>query len=465
MSDPTQYKVLVIGSGPAGQKAAIQAAKAGQRVAVIEREQGLGGACVHHGTIPSKTLREGALQLDRFKRSATMVEVSLRGGFEIPSLMQKIDQVVGAHVGYITDQLKRNGVDCYHGRAAFVSDHEIEVTAPDRSVRRLSADVIVFATGSKPRTPETIPVDHEHILDSDSIVSMVYLPRSLTVLGGGVIACEYASIFASLGVTVTVIDRAARPLQFMDRELTDRFVHSFAQKGGYYLSNQPSATVSWDGVSKVITMLADGRRIQTDKMLVAFGRTANLDGLRIDAAGVKMSEKGTLPVDAHYRTNVPHIYAVGDVIGPPALAATSMEQGRRAVRHALGLDPGAASEQTPIGVYTIPEMASVGITEEEAIARHGSTIVGRALFTEVARGQISGMHDGMLKLVADPDGKKLLGAHIIGDGATELIHVGQMGLMTGCEIDVFVESIFNFPTLAESYRVAALDVVKRRPQR
>jgi NAD(P) transhydrogenase len=464
MSGETHYDVLVIGSGPAGQKAAIQAAKAGKRVAVVEREQGLGGACVHHGTIPSKTLREGALQLDRFKRSATMVDVSLRSGFEIPSLMHKIDEVVGAHVGYITDQLKRNGVECHHGRAAFVSDHEIEVVAPDRSVRRLTGALILIATGSKPRTPESIPVDHEHILDSDSIVSMVYLPRSLAVLGGGVIACEYASIFASLGVSVTVIDRAPRPLQFMDRELTDRFLLSFTHKGGVYLASQPSAAVKWDGVSKVVTTLADGRMVETDKMLVAFGRTANLDALRVAAAGLKLSDRGMLQVDGQYRTNVPHIYAVGDVIGPPALAATSMEQGRRAVRHALGLDPGAASELTPIGVYTIPEMASVGVTEEDAIARHGSAVVGRALFTEVARGQISGMHDGMLKLVADPTGEKLLGAHIIGDGATELIHVAQMGLLTACDVDLFVETIFNFPTLAESYRVAALDIVKRRPK-
>lgn len=462
MNDPTHYDVLVIGSGPAGQKAAIQAAKVGKRVAVIERERGLGGACVHHGTIPSKTLREGALQLDRFKRSASMVDVTLRGGFEIPSLMNQIAQVVGAHVTYITDQLKRNGVECYHGRAGFLSDTSVEVLAPDRSVKTLSADIIIIATGSKPRAPDRIPVDHEHILDSDSIVSMVYLPRSLTVLGGGVIACEYASIFASLGVEVTVIDRAGRPLQFMDKELIERFLQSFAQKGGSYLSSQPSATVKWDGVSKVVTTLADGRTVETDKMLVAFGRTPNLEGLRIDAAGLSLSERGALPVDEHYRTTVPHIYAVGDVIGPPALAASSMEQGRRAVRHALSLDPGPAPELTPIGVYTIPEMASVGITEEEAIARNGSAIVGRALFTEVARGQISGMHDGMLKLVADPNGHKLLGAHIIGDGATELIHVGQMGLLNNCDADIFVENIFNFPTLAESYRVAALDIVKRR---
>ena len=462
MNAAAHFDILVIGSGPAGQKAAIQAAKAGKRVAVIERERGLGGACVHHGTIPSKTLREGALQLDRFKRSASMVDVALRAGFEIPSLMQQIEQVVGAHVNYITDQLKRNGVECFHGRASFRSERAVDVLATDRSVRTLTAEIIVIATGSKPRTPDTIPIDHEHILDSDSIVSMVYLPRSLTVLGGGVIACEYASIFASLGVSVTVIDRAARPLQFMDQEIISRFVHSFSQKGGTYLANQPTMAVAWDGVSKVVTTLADGRKVETDKMLVAFGRTANLEGLRVDAAGLTLSDRGTLPVDEHYRTNVPHIYAVGDVIGPPALAASSMEQGRRAVRHALAMDPGPAPELTPIGVYTIPEMASVGLTEEEAIARHGSAIVGRALFTEVARGQISGIHDGMLKLVADPSGNRLLGAHIIGDGATELIHVGQMGLLNDCDADIFVENIFNFPTLAESYRVAALDIVKRR---
>lgn len=463
MTEPLHYDVLVIGSGPAGQKAAIQTAKAGKRACVVEREAGLGGACVHRGTIPSKTLREGALQLERLKRSIEMLEAKVHEGFEMPTLLTRIERVVNAHVSYISDQLKRNGVDCYHGHARFVSDRSVQVLAPDRSMKTITADTIIIATGSTPRTPAGIPVDHEHIFDSDSILSMTYLPRSLTVLGGGVIACEYASIFAQLGVNVTVIDRAPRPLQFLDKELGDHFLRHFEKSGGRYIAKQTSASVKWDDISKVVTTLDDGQTLATDKMLVAFGRVANLDHLQIEVAGLQVTDRGHLAVDEWFRTSVPHIYAVGDVIGPPALAASSMDQGRRAVRHALGLAPGQTHELTPIGVYTIPEIAAVGMTEEEAIHRQGSAIVGRARFAEVARGQISGMRDGLLKMVADAQGEQVLGVHIVGDGATELIHVGQMGMLTKCHVDLFIENTFNFPTLAESYRVAALDIARQRP--
>jgi NAD(P) transhydrogenase len=463
-SDATPFDVMVIGSGPAGQKAAIQSVKAGRRVALIEQESGVGGMCVHRGTIPSKTLRESALQLSRIRRSAALLEFTLKPDLEVASLMTRLDEVVRAHVTYMGRQLERNGISVYHGRASFLSDRVIEVLALDGSTRRLTAPAIFIATGSRPRTPPEIPIDHESILDSDSVLSMLYLPGSLTVLGGGVIACEYASIFAYLGVEVTLIDRADRPLKFMDGELVGRFVRDFERNGGRFLGERGIKSVEWDGVSKVVTRLSTGETIAGDKMLVALGRAANVEGLCLEAAGLRPNARGLLDVDEHCRTTIPHIYAIGDVIGPPSLAATAMEQGRRAACHALGLAPGSAPEMIPIGIYTIPEMASVGLSEEDAARRHpGATIVvGRGRFDEVARGQISGTNEGLLKMVADPGGDKLLGVQIIGEGATELIHLGQMALLAGAKFESFVENIFNFPTLAEAYRVAALDILEKR---
>ena len=459
-----RFDVLVIGSGPAGQKAAIQAVKAGRRLAMVEQEQGVGGMCVHRGTIPSKTLRESALSMSRLRRSAEMLDFKLREGVEVASLMTRLDQVVKAHVAYMGRQIDRNGIRRFHGRARFVSDGEIEVLSVDGTQQRLSASVFFIATGSRPRTPPEIPIDHENVLDSDSILSMLYLPESLTVLGGGVIASEYASIFAHLGVRVTMIDRTDRPLKFMDADLVAKFVHAFQQNGGRYLGGQSISSVEWDGVSRVTTRLGSGEIVESDKMLVALGRAAAIEGLDLAAAGLAPTPRGLLKVDEHCRTAVPHIYAIGDVIGPPSLAATAMEQGRRAACHALGLPPGGSAEMIPIGIYTIPEMASVGLGEAEATERFGgaAAVVGRARFDEVARGQISGIQDGLLKLVADPTGRKLLGVHIVGEGATELIHVGQMALLAQSGVDAFVENIFNFPTLAEAYRVAALDVLERR---
>jgi NAD(P) transhydrogenase len=455
---------LVIGSGPGGQKAAIAAVKAGRHVVMIEQEAGVGGACVRRGTIPSKTLRESALQITRLRRNAAMFDGEPRRGMEVAALMTRLDEVVTAHVGYMGRQIDRNGIERHHGRARFISDHIVEMLAVNGVRTRFSADAIVVATGSRPRTPPEIPIDHENILDSDSILSMLYLPASLAVLGGGVIASEYASIFAALGVKVTMIDKVDRPLKFMDAELVEKFVEAFGRVDGTYLGGETIADVRFDGVSRVVTTLGSGKIVAADKMLVALGRAANIEDLDLGAAGLGATTRGLLAVDEHCRTSVRHIYAVGDVIGPPSLAATAMDQGRRAAAAALGLPPGQPAEMIPIGIYTIPEMATVGLGEEEAARRHGGFLVGRSRFDEVARGQISGITDGLLKLVADPTGRKLLGTQIVGEGATELVHVGQMALLAGMAVDVFVENIFNFPTLAEAYRVAALDLVARRPR-
>ncbi|GJL51189.1 MAG: NAD(P)(+) transhydrogenase [Nitrospirales bacterium] len=462
MSLNTHYDIVVIGSGPAGQKAAIQGAKAGKRVALIEQNREVGGSCVYHGTIPSKTLRESALQIIRFQQTTEVFEFKMRDDIKIASLMKRLNHVVNAHSTFMNEQINRNNIDRFHGRAKFLSDREVTIQGIDGKPTILSANFIVVGTGSSPRVPDNIPVDHEHILDSDSILSLVYLPKSLTVLGGGVIASEYASIFALLGVQVTMIDSADRPLRFLDKELTDEFCGAFQDSGGEYQGDQKIQEAHWDGYSNVVTVLKNGKTIQSEKLLVALGRIANIKNLNIEVAGLSATNRGLIPVNAQCQTTIPHIYAVGDVIGPPSLASSSMEQGRRAVCHALGLDPGVNPENIPMGIYTIPEMSSVGLSEQEVIEKYGGAIVGRAKFNEIARGQISGMTIGLLKMVADPKGEYLLGVHIVGEGATELIHIGQMGLLHDVKIDSFVENIFNFPTLAEAYRVAALDITKQR---
>jgi NAD(P) transhydrogenase len=462
MSSDLHYDIVVIGSGPAGQKAAIQGAKAGKSVAVIEREPGVGGSCVYRGTIPSKTLRESALHIDRMKRSSEILKTTVLSNLMVSMLMRRLDEVVRSHGDYMMNQLTRNGITLFHGRARFCSDSLIEMLTVDGLKQSLTADTIVIATGSRPRAPVDIPIDHEHILDSDSILSMIYLPRSLTVLGGGIIALEYASIFAALGVQVTIIDRADRPLQFFDAELVRAFVQSFEHTGGRYCGGQAMREVRWDGISQVVTTLQDGQVFTSDKMLVAVGRQANIEELNLSATGLIVTEKGTLAVNEHCQTAIPHIYGVGDLVGPPGLASSAMEQGRRAVCHALGLPEGQSANTIPIGVYTIPEMASIGLDEAASRKRYREVMIGRAKFNEIARGQISDIRDGLLKMVADPTGEYLLGVQIIGEGATELIHLGQMALQHGATIDSFVENIFNFPTLAETYRVAALDIVGQR---
>jgi NAD(P) transhydrogenase len=465
MSTAIHFDILVIGSGPAGQKAAIQGAKAGKRVAIIEREPGVGGACVYQGTIPSKTLRESALQADRLKRSSITSDTHLPPNIMVSTLMRRLNEVVASHGDYMMNQLTRNGVILFHGRAHFCSDHLMEMLTVDGMKQTLTADTIVIATGSRPRAPAEIPIDHEHILDSDSILSMIYLPRSLTVLGGGIIALEYASIFAALGVQVTIVDRADRPLKFFDEELVRTFVQSFEQAGGRYYGGQAMRDVRWDGISQVVTTLQDGQVFTSDKMLVALGRQPNIEDLNLSATGLTVTEKGTLDVNEHGQTSISHIYGVGDLIGPPGLASSAMEQGRRAVCHALGLPEGQSAGTIPVGIYTIPEMSSIGMDEMAARKRYRDVMIGRARFNEIARGQISDIRNGLLKMVADPTGEYLLGVQIVGEGATELIHLGQMALQHGATVDSFVENIFNFPTLAETYRVAALDIVGQRQKR
>lgn len=459
---PTDFDVVVIGGGPGGQKAAVQAVKAGARVLVIEREQSVGGECVRRGTIPSKSLRHSAMVHLRWMKEFAGTDQPVRCGSTLAALIAHQGQVTRGHEEYMSRQMSRNGITVWRGHASFLSPSELSVRAIDGSRRRVSTRFVVIATGSRPRTPPNVPVDHENILDSDSILALPYLPETLTVLGGGVIASEFATFFGALGVRVTMLDRSERPLAFLDPELTGRMVADFERTGGRYLGKSALRSVAFDGVSRVVTTLEDGTEVESEKLLCALGRTAQVSGLDLAKAGLSVNARGTIDVDANCRTAVETIYAVGDVIGPPALAATSMEQGRRAVRHALGLEGLQTRGFTPVGIYTIPEMATVGLSEAEARAQLGGCIVGRARFEELARGLINGDERGLIKLVCAPDGRKLLGAHIIGDGATELIHVPQMALSSDADIDLFLESIFNFPTFAEGFLVAALDVLEQR---
>ncbi len=461
-----EFDLIVIGGGPAGQKAAVQGAKLGKRVLLVERSRNVGGACVRFGTIPSKTLRETALALGKFRRlTSHVMDVKMPEQTQIESLMTRKEEVIASHESYMSAQLARNGIEQSQGVARFLTPHELEISGISGTKRKVSARFFVIATGSSPRTPDDVPVDHEHLLDSDSLLSLSYLPESLTVLGSGVIACEYASIFAALGTQVTIIDRSPRPLAFLDPEITDHFTRQLELFGGRFLGGRKHTKVAWDGFSQVETTLDNGERVQSEKLFCALGRIAQVQGLGADVAGIGLTPRGLIAVDAHCRTASPHIYAVGDVIGPPALASTSMDQGRRAVCHAFGVELGTAREATPAGIFTIPELASVGLTEAEVKERHGDAQVGRARFKEVARGQISAAEDGLLKLIAHPESGVILGAHAAGETAADLVHIGQMAILGGMTFETFIDAIFNFPTYAESYRIAALDLLGQRAKR
>ncbi|KZZ57039.1 NAD(P)(+) transhydrogenase [Oleiphilus sp. HI0125] len=455
------FHVVVIGSGPAGQKAAVQAAKADQSVAIIEQDKFLGGACVHRGTIPSKTLRENALRVKKMRENATLCNFEVAEDTEMATLIDRLNAVVQSHDTFMVNQIERNMITRLHGRAHFVDANTLSLESPNGSTELIEAQTFVIASGSVPRHPENIPVDHENILDSDSILSMLYLPPSLIVLGGGVIASEYASIFQALGVKVTMIDRYERPLGFMDEDLVERFMGTFAEMSGKWVGETEVSSVAWNGVSEVVVSCANGKEYRSSKLLVAAGRVANVSGLSLDKAGVVLTNQGHIQVDNELRSSVSNIYAAGDVIGPPSLASASMEQGRRASRNALGISVGKMADLIPAGIYSIPEISGVGLTEQQARAK-GDVIVGVAKFEEISRGQISGIEDGLLKIICDAQGKKILGVQIVGEGATELVHIGQMAMLSDSPVDIFVENIFNYPTLAEAYRVAALSVLGQR---
>ncbi len=453
------FDLIVIGSGPAGQKAAIQAASQNMSVALIERDKGLGGSCVYRGTVPSKTLRENALRVNNMRLNAQLAQFKLREDTELETLIDRLNTVLTKHDTYMRKQIARTHVELIHGRAKFISNTQLEITRIQQDTLTLTANHIIIASGSHPRTPENIPIDHENLLDSDSILSMMYIPKSLTVLGGGVIASEYATIFQALGTKVTMIDKYPSPLGFLDDDLTAKFTDEFDRMGGTWLGESNITRCEWNGIDAVEVELSCGKIVKSEKLLCAAGRIANVDNLCIENAGLSLSERGIIEVDHNLKTKIDNIYAAGDVIGPPSLASASMEQGRRASCNALGLNCSLASTVIPSGIYSIPELSSVGLSETQARKEFDHIIIGKADFDEIARGQISDVTNGLLKIVVNAHDKKVLGVMIVGEGATELIHIGQMAIINHANVDMFVETTFNFPTFAEAYRVAALDVI------
>jgi NAD(P) transhydrogenase len=452
-----QFDLLVIGCGPAGEKAGAQAAYFGKRVAVIERAKHTGGSCINTGTIPSKTLRESALYFSGLKqRGLYGIDYSLKENLTVNDFMHHEREVVEMERQRILKNLTLHQIELISGQATFEDAHTITVSATN-STRRLCGEIILIASGSKPHRPPEIAFDDVHTFDSDTFLQMDRIPKSLAVIGGGVIGCEYASIFMALGVAVTLVDGRDVLLPFLDAEISERLRERFAALGMQFWFNERPVKVENSPSCARLTMKS-GRVLETEAALFAAGRRAAVDGLELQKAGLGINDKGYIPVDQHYRTNVPNIYAAGDVIGFPALASTSMEQGRVAVCHAFGLKyKQRVASLLPMGIYTIPEISAAGETEASCKEKKIDYVVGRAHYANNARGHIAGDTSGLLKLVFARSDKKLLGVSIIGENATELIHIGMMVLDRGLTIDEFIEQVFNYPTLSETYKYAAYD--------
>jgi len=461
-----EYDLLVIGSGPAGQRAAIQAAKLNKRVAIVEKRAVLGGVCINTGTIPSKTLREAVLHLSGYReRGVYGAAYAVKQNISMDDLLFRTDHVIRHELDVTRHQLMRNRVELLAAEAAFVDAHGLRLHYMDgRGQRDVTAASVVVATGTHATRDSHIPLDGHNIFISDDILQLDHLPRTLTVVGAGVIGCEYASIFAALGVRVTLIDKRSRLLPFVDFEIIDALVYHLRQNRVTLRLNEEVSgiePVRDERGERVKICLASGKQIVTDKALYSIGRTGATDRLNLDAAGLTADSRGQLKVNAHYQTDVPHIYAVGDVIGFPSLASTSMEQGRLAACHAFGVEAKSVPALFPYGIYTIPEISTVGRNEEELTQQGIPYEVGKAQYREIARGQIIGDSTGLLKLIFHLETRELLGVHIIGEDASELVHIGQAVLAFGGKIEYFVNTVFNYPTLAECYKTAAFDGVNR----
>jgi len=460
------YDLIVVGSGPAGQRAAIQAAKLNKRVAVVERTTVLGGICINVGTIPSKTLREAVLYLSGYREHGLYgAAYTVKQNITMDDLLFRTDHVVRHEIDVVRHQLARNRVDILNAEASFTDPHTLRLRFDaDRSVREITASHVIIATGTEATRDEHIPFDDRRICSSDTILQLKRLPRSLTVVGAGVIGIEYASLFATLGVRVTVIDKRTRLLPFIDGEIAETLAYHLRENRvllrlGEEVSGMELVEDGADGRVKI--HLASGKQTVTDTALYSVGRTGNTDALNLDAAGVATDSRGRIKVNADYQTEVPHIYAAGDVIGFPSLASTSMEQGRIAACHAFGIEAKSVPELFPYGIYSIPEISMVGKHEEELTAQGVPYEVGKSQYREIARGQIIGDSTGLLKLIFHLDTRELLGVHIIGEGAAELVHIGQAVMAFNGTIDYFVNTVFNYPTLAECYKTAAFDGVNR----
>ncbi len=460
MSD---YDLVCIGSGPAGQRAAIQAAKIGRRVAVIEKRRYVGGVSIGTGTIPSKTLREAVVTCAGAASFGRRTELAVGHRPTIEQLLSRVSDVVGREMDVVADQLDRNGVQLIRGTASFAGPKTLTVHSDAIAPTRVTAENILIAVGTEPGQPPGIPDGEDVIITSDGILQMKCLPRSMAVVGGGVIGIEYASMFAALGVAVTVIERRERPLEFIDGEIGDELIHQMRNRNVTFRLGEAVAhmEVAAGPPRGAVILLESGKRIFADLALFAIGRVGNTEGLDLKAAGLSADDRGRIKVDDHFMTSVPGIYAAGDVIGFPSLAATSSEQGRLAACHAFGLPANSMPKLFPIGIYSIPEISMVGSPEHELTVSKVPYETGIARYREIARGQILGDDSGMFKMLFHRETRALLGVHAIGTGATELIHIGQAVMTLKGGLDYFLQTVFNYPTLAECYKVAALDAFNK----
>lgn len=457
MSDQS-FDLIVIGSGPAGQKAAICAAKLRKRVAVVDRRMMIGGVCVHTGTIPSKSVREAIFQLTGIA-VRTFYGNSYRGNGDVSlqELSFRVTSIVSRETDVIRAQLKRNGVTVYQGLARFAGPNTIEVEGDSDKIT-LRGDNILIACGTRPARSPDIPFDGKRILDTDEFTNIDSVPKEIIVVGAGVVGLEYASFMAALGSEVTLIDQRPVVLDFVDREIVDALSYHLRQMGTTFRLGEKVTRVGYDPErDRVFAELESGKKVRGDVLLYAVGRQANGDQLCLEAAGLKADPRGKIAVNESYQTDVAHIYAAGDVIGFPALASTSMEQGRLASCRMFGAPSENMRELFPYGIYTIPEISMVGQTEEKLTAAKVPYEVGISKYAELAKSMMLGDETGMLKLLFNRETRKLLGVHAIGQRATEIIHIGQAVLAYGGSIEYFRDTVFNYPTLAEAYKVAALD--------
>jgi NAD(P) transhydrogenase len=455
------YDLIVIGSGPGGQRAAIQGAKAGKRVAVIEKQQSMGGVCINTGTIPSKTMREAVLHLSGFySKSFYGSNYNVKDHVTMADLNFRVQRVIENEVAVTKDQLKRNNVDVLYGFGKFMDAHHLRVENTN-GYSEIEGQYFVIATGTKPAVNSKVPINGRNIINSDQILTMPQLPRTLIVVGGGVIGVEYACMFATLGVRVIIVEKRPRLLEFADTEMVEALMYHMRDQRATLRLNEEVASVEETPEGKVAANLVSNKRINADALLYAVGRQGNVDQLNLPAAGIEGDDRGRIKVDADFRTSQPHIFAVGDVIGFPSLASVSMEQGRIAAGRAFALQVQTDPESYPYGIYTIPQISFIGKTEEQLTDADVPYEVGVAYYREIARGQITGHTDGRLKLLFHRETLELLGVHIFGEDAAELLHIGQAVFKLKGKITYFINTVFNYPTLAECYKAAAFNGMNR----
>jgi NAD(P) transhydrogenase len=460
------YDLIVIGSGPAGEKAAIEASKLRKTTAIVEKQSVQGGVCLHTGTIPSKTLRETVLYIAGLRqRSVYGLVGGSRSYLTIQELMYRQGQVIQQELDMIAQNMARHRIDVIHGTGMISDPHTVVVSADDSSARVIKSEAIIISTGTRSHRPDNIDFDAKFIYDAETILKLDILPRSLTIVGGGVIGCEYASIFSHIGVKVTIVDVRKKLLSFLDHEMADALMYLMRKYGTNLVLGEAWSQIYRDG-EQVVTVTKSGRRIVSDRLLFAAGRCGNTENLGLEGLGIATDDRGLIKVNERYETNVRNVYAVGDVIGFPSLASVSMDQGRLAAIHAFKRqDISCLNTLLPFGIYTIPEVSLIGETEESLTASGQDYEIGMARYYELPRGQIINDHDGMLKLLFDRESRRILGVHIIGDKATELIHIGQAVMTHGGTLDYFLDTVFNHPTLSEAYKVAAMDGFARLQSR